>query len=244
VTLSSRSALSLNSRTNSPDSPRDTALPKLDPQSPDRLPTFIVGVIAFAIGVVLTGAGCLAAYSLLTGEEYSSEVFGVLLFGVLGLYLLRFSYRAMSFLLKSSAKSGSSLPSPPSIKVRDIPRIYSSLKRTGTDGSFAAIMPSKRPKKSQDVANLQFSIENGSIGFDWVLLSEVNIEDRDRFEALAKSRRFDIREMTMNGVQYLRTTNGNAASLCQTVLSELYSIPSDAEIDLIVEGFSWPDARG
>ena len=223
-----------------PNRREGVTLPQIDPQAPSRFDAPIWGGVAFVIGVLLVGGCALVLFNIFLQHGFSFEALILLPFAGIGVYFLNFSYRRFLFLRKNSRKPESSLYDSSSVKVRDIPRIYTSLKHSGSDGSFAAIMPTKRTKKSEDVVNLQFSIEDGSIGFDWVLISEVNIEDRGRFEALAKSRRFDVRESMMNGVQYLRTTDRNAANLCQMVLSDLYSLSADAELDLIVEGFSWP----
>jgi hypothetical protein len=49
-----------------------------------------------------------------------------------------------------------------------------------------------------------------------------------------------VRETRMNGVDYLRTENGDLALLCKRILIEVCGIGSTQEMNLVIEGFSWP----
>ena len=125
------------------------------------------------------------------------------------------------------------------VSLEDIPSVYEALKTTGQDGSFAVFMPPKL-ESDEDCLNIQFSIENGSIGLDWVLISPVNIRDKSKFVELLDTKRIPYRELEMNNVSYLRIEDGRSAEMCQSILEEMYGVSGRIGIELIVEGFEWP----
>ena len=129
------------------------------------------------------------------------------------------------------------------VTIDQIPDIYQALKSTGSDGSFAVLIPSPLPG-DEEAVNIQFSIENGSIGLDWVLLSPVNIRDKEQFVALLKSHRASHREIESNGCVYIRTEDRQAPLICQKVLEEMYGVTGKIGVDLIVESFTWSQADG
>jgi hypothetical protein len=100
------------------------------------------------------------------------------------------------------------------VEVTDIPEVFSRLQSSNNYPAFAVFIfaPPDRPA-SADSINIQFSMEDGNPGFDWVLLSPTNIEDRDRFVAFAESKGYDAREMEMNNVRYLRVEGGDLVQL-------------------------------
>ncbi len=100
-------------------------------------------------------------------------------------------------------------------------------------------MPPKL-EPDEDALNIQFSIENGSIGLDWVLISPVNIRDKGKFVELLNTKRIPYRELEMNNVSYLRIEDGRSAKMCQSMLEEMYGVSGRIGIELIVEGFDWP----
>lgn len=124
------------------------------------------------------------------------------------------------------------------VSLADIPRVYEALKATGQDGSFAAFMPPKL-KSDEDCLNIQFSVENGSVGLDWVLISPVNIRDKNKFIELLDAKRIPYREHEMNNVSYVRIEDGRSAKVCQSVLEEMYGVSGRIGIELIIEGFEW-----
>ena len=66
------------------------------------------------------------------------------------------------------------------IRLDQIPAVYESLRKSGTEGSFAQFSPLPAPDTEE--LCIQFSIENGRPGLDWVLLSDENLRDRGAFE--------------------------------------------------------------
>ncbi len=126
------------------------------------------------------------------------------------------------------------------VRLSQIPSVFEQLKSTGSDASFAVIIPSASRTETDEALNIQFSIENDRIGLDWVLLSPVNIRDKEKFEACARRNGFRVDEVEMNDVRYLRTEERGADRLCQIVLKELYGLTDEDTLDLIVESFEWP----
>jgi hypothetical protein len=106
--------------------------------------------------------------------------------------------------------------------------------------TFAVFMFSTPDRaSSEDVLNIQFSVENGKAGFDWVLLAPRNIEDEALFVDFARQRGYTPARHEMNNVKYLRVEAGDIARLCSDVISELYRIPASMKVELITEGFAW-----
>jgi len=128
------------------------------------------------------------------------------------------------------------------VKMADIPAIFEKLRAVEKDGSFAVFIFMPPGKESSDEAiNVQFSIEQGRIGFDWVLLGPSNIRDKEKFVQFAEGLGYKVVEREMNNVKYLRVEEGGSLpSLCEASIRDLYSISSDAELGLIPEGFTWP----
>jgi hypothetical protein len=127
------------------------------------------------------------------------------------------------------------------VKLADIPAIFEKLHATPIDGNFAVFIFNPPGKQSRDEAiNIQFSIENGTSGLDWVLLGASNITDKERFTKFASQRGYQVTEKEGNNVKYLRVEAGDLPALCAAVIREMYSLPEGTELDLIPEGFTWP----
>lgn len=127
------------------------------------------------------------------------------------------------------------------VKITDIPAIFEKLQAAKKDGSFAVFcfLP-PGGQSSKDAINVQFSIEGGRIGFDWVLIGPSNIRDKDKFAQIAERQGYKIVEREMNNVRYLRVEEGNLPELCRASIRDLYSMSPDTELLLIPNGFSWP----
>jgi hypothetical protein len=127
------------------------------------------------------------------------------------------------------------------VKTADISSIFEKLKATGKDANFAVFAFIPPGKTSMDDAiNIQFSIDKGKIGLDWVLIGAQNIQDRDKFAQFAGRLGYSVTSLEMNNVKYLRVEDGDLPKLCEAVISDLYTMPPDADLDLIPEGFKWP----
>ena len=129
---------------------------------------------------------------------------------------------------------------PATVLVTDAPRVLEQLRASGSDGSFAAFLFDAPGAASEEPAvNLQFSIENGRPGLDWVLLAPANVRDQARFSRLVEERGYRAEQREMNNVLYLRVEQGNLAELAVSVMQDLYGLSDTAPVELLVEGFNW-----
>jgi len=125
------------------------------------------------------------------------------------------------------------------IKVSDIPDVLSQLQRTGKDGSFAVLIFGPPNSKDDEEINLQYSIEGGKVGLDWVLLGAPNIADRDRIKVFASGLGHEWVEKEMNRVRYLRVTGPGISELGMKIILDFYHVPSETDLTMITEGFDW-----
>ena len=126
------------------------------------------------------------------------------------------------------------------VRIRDIRRVFQRLSGSGTDGafamfSFAASVPSKA---KPDQLCVQFSIENARPGLDWELEDPLNFAAKDRVMAFFAERGSPLTQKTMNDVDYLRTEQGDLVALCRDLLTEVFGVGNQQEMDLTVDGFA------
>ena len=126
----------------------------------------------------------------------------------------------------------------PTYVTRDqIPSIVSKLQRTGRDGSFVVFMFSLAGNDDGTLPNLQYSIENGRLGFDWVLIAPQNIKDESAVADFIKRLSFTSSKREINNVRYLRVEGMGVEDLGLKILRDFYRLPADTKFELIVEGF-------
>ena len=129
---------------------------------------------------------------------------------------------------------------PVRVTIADIPRILAAVSASNRTPTFAAFLfTTPDQPDSKDAVNLQFSLENGRVGFDWVLLAPRNIKDKESFIEYVRRRGYSLSERKMNNVAYLRIEDGDLAQLCSDVVTRLYARPRDEPFEMIVEGFEW-----
>jgi len=127
-------------------------------------------------------------------------------------------------------------------KMGDIPALFEKLRATGKDANFVQFcFGAPKTNLDDNAVNVQFSIEDGKIGFDWVLICEQNIQDKDKFLELAKRLGHKVvANEWKNGVKYLRVEDGDLPKLCEASMRDLYAMPPDANLELVLEGINWP----
>jgi hypothetical protein len=126
-----------------------------------------------------------------------------------------------------------------SATVADIPAILAKL-ATLKDGSFAVFMFDSPLVHGGDAVNLQYSVEQGAVGLDWVLLGKTNIADKAKVSAFAAELGHPMTEREINNARYLRVEGNGLDKLGTSMIVEFYGIPRNAELGLITEGFEWP----
>src|SRR5215831_8416663 len=101
----------------------------------------------------------------------------------------------------SAAAAGS-----PTLTLRDVPKVLAALSSTGRDGHFAVFLfgPDGQPPAPVDALSVQFSIEGGRAGIDWVLLAPLNVESQSRFVEFFERKARPVVRRENNQVKYLR----------------------------------------
>ena len=98
------------------------------------------------------------------------------------------------------------------------------------DGSFVVIMFSDKTNKFPEGLNIQYSIENGRLGLDWVLVASGNIELVAGFKEFVSKSGYTVKEFD----DYLRVEGENLVDLGKSILQNHGVKPND-KLD-IVEG--------
>ncbi len=128
------------------------------------------------------------------------------------------------------------------VQPEQIPAVVAQLKEKGADASWAVFLfDTAVPSDDTDdqTLNLQYSIENGVVGFDWVMLGKRNAADKMRVVRLAKSMGLSVSEKVFNGVRFLRVEDGDICALGQAIIREIYQVADGANIGLLVDGFPY-----
>ena len=163
------------------------------------------------------------------------NAFGV---GIAGLLLVSAIVLGVVFATNKEPK----VDGPYVVSSAAVPTVFEKLEKKKGEGSFAAFIFFADGKQTdQNAVNLQFSFENGRVGLDWVLRAPINIRDKDRFKTFAEKLGYNVEAKEQNGVRYLRVERGgDLRELCRRILYELYGVPSDGEIGLMLSGIKWP----
>ena len=130
----------------------------------------------------------------------------------------------------------------PLVIAHDNLSVVAELKAGEGDPRFAVFMFVSKVAKDNEYTNLQYSIENGVIGLDWVLLGDRNIRDMEKVKAFASRNGHIFNDRVMNDVEYLRVEGEGLAELGIKLLIEGYQIGPDDKVKLYAEGFEWPIA--
>lgn len=130
---------------------------------------------------------------------------------------------------------------PKSITVDQIPIVVAQLRNNGAERAFAAFAFSSKSEPATDdtVVNLQYSVEAGSIGLDWVLIAPRNKKDKDKVAAFITGQKHRLLEKEGNGVHYLRVEDGDIALLGVQIAEELYHLQNSDEVALFVDKFEF-----
>jgi hypothetical protein len=206
---------------------------------------FVAGGLCSYIGAKYFGLLVFGRQSVVMGQRATGAALFVSTLGA-ALFLLHYVFRAASpfarrfyaFAMKPMLFIRSRAAPANSATVADVPSIVAKL-ATLKDGSFAVFMFDSPTSSDGDAVNLQYSVERGAVGLDWVLLGQTNIADKERVAAFASRLGHPMTQRVMNDVHYLRTEGRDLDSLGTSIIVELYRIPRDAELDLVTEGFEW-----
>ena len=130
---------------------------------------------------------------------------------------------------------------PSGLLVSQIPSVFDQLSQNGKERSFAAFVfgPADDPANEEKIINMQYSVENGTIGFDWVLLAPGNKKDLAKVEAFIKARGHTVMTKEANGVRYLRVEGQGLSELGTAIAKELYSLKDNDQMALFTDKFEW-----
>lgn len=129
-----------------------------------------------------------------------------------------------------------------SVRAFQIPDVVEQLRRKGTNGSWAVLMfytPLVSTETSDQCLNMQYAIQNGSVGLEWVLRGERNREDKERLIDFIKAQGHSVFETDLNEVNYLRVEDGDIGDPGIKIVTDLYQVSQDYKLGLIVSGFQY-----
>ena len=161
--------------------------------------------------------------------------------GVVIAVALFFLSRSSSYLVFDRKGFRARIMTPSYVSVSQIPAVFNQLKAAQKEASWAVFVfcPVGEPANDQTVVNLQYSVVNGAIGLDWVLLSPRNIADKDKIAAFIKDRHYAVSERELNGVRFLRVEDGNLVQLGIQIVREFYHLPENSQMEFNKDGFDF-----
>ena len=129
------------------------------------------------------------------------------------------------------------------IRPNHLAAVIEQLSHTGREAAWAVFMfrtaiPSL--ETTDDWLNLQYSIEQGVVGLDWVLLGPRNIADKKAITNFIRRRKHKVEAREVNKVAYLRVEDGDINGLGLGIVLDFYGVASDHEMGLLVQGFLPP----
>ena len=83
---------------------------------------------------------------------------------------------------------------------------------------------------------LQYSVIDGVVGLDWVLLGPRNVADASDLAHFARGLGYRVQQREMNSVGFLRVEDGDLAALGAAILEDLYGVTPQAELGLLIDG--------
>lgn len=120
------------------------------------------------------------------------------------------------------------------IDVADVDEVFRQISAQGVETSFAVLII--QTGGQNDAVEIQFSIEDGKVGLDWILMSPANIEDKPKVIQYAKSKGVAWHEKEMNGWLYLRIEQGDLVGFCKSLIEDLYQL---RQLELKYGGFRY-----
>ncbi|MCX6141047.1 MAG: hypothetical protein NTX15_09505 [Candidatus Kapabacteria bacterium] len=126
------------------------------------------------------------------------------------------------------------------VTVADVEKVLDAVKSSAKVEVFAVfLIPSERGTKEDGLPSIEFSMENGVVGIDYVLLSKENVARRHEFVELAVSRGHHISEHEMASVPYLRVEDGNLSALLRAALTDVFGVHEKDNLSIVLEGVDY-----
>ena len=129
----------------------------------------------------------------------------------------------------------------PPVSLPDVPRVVRMLREAGREGAFVVLLFGKdgAPPAASEALNVQFSVEKGRVGLDWILASPLNVAEETRVLEFFGREGRPVETRSKNGISYLRIEDGDLAALCEVLLARLFGVSAEQKLTLIAEGVSW-----
>lgn len=109
------------------------------------------------------------------------------------------------------------------ISVSDIADVYQQISIQGVETSFAVFIVTPPQRVAEENVEIQFSVEKGVTGLDWILMSESNRREKLRVNQYALDKGMEWQECEMNEWLYLRIEKGDLVELCTSLIRDLYA---------------------
>jgi len=124
-----------------------------------------------------------------------------------------------------------------SVALDEIPSIVDDLQKNGSDASFALFLFNNKATATGYAPGLQFSIEKGQLGLDYLLNSDFNKKEEDNFiqKVSELGCKYETREM--NKVNFIRVTGDSLVWKAQEIMRRIYQVEGGEKIDLVKKGF-------
>jgi len=126
----------------------------------------------------------------------------------------------------------------------DIPEIIAQLQVSAKEGNASVLTIPQEGSPDGEGIRLQFSIDHGVVGLDWVLLGHRNVSDHSRIAEMATALGYQAEERDLEQVRYLRMTGQGIAELGTAIIRDFYGIHPATRIPMVTVGFKWdPEAH-
>lgn len=122
------------------------------------------------------------------------------------------------------------------IAVANVGDVYRQISAQAVETSFAVFVIQTRGDSEEGAVEIQYSVENGKTGLDWILMSPSNIEENSRVIQYAASNGVEWQQKEMNDWLYLRIEEGDLVGLCTSLIEDLYQVE---QVELKYGGFKY-----
>lgn len=122
------------------------------------------------------------------------------------------------------------------IEVADVGKVFRQISAQSVETSFAVFAIRTAEEREGDAVEIQYSVEDGRTGLDWILMSPANIEEMPKVIQYAASKGVVWQEKEMNDWSYLRIEEGDLVGLCISLIEDLYQVE---QVELKYGGFRY-----
>ena len=122
------------------------------------------------------------------------------------------------------------------IAVADVGGVFHQISAQGVETSFAVFAIQTGEEKKDDAVEVQYSVEGGKTGLDWILMSPANIKAKPKVIQYAASKGVEWQQREMYDWLYLRIEEGDLVGLCTSLIEDLYQVE---QVELKYGGFRY-----